>query len=111
MVEAGGTPGEPGWYWDPRQLEHNLALRQRWRADIFPSAPATYRLRRWDGSAWTAETLEDYQLVGLAGLPHQMGPTTRIHQLTRDQANRSLRIWAACMALGALALVVVRVLT
>jgi hypothetical protein len=115
MEQTAGTPNRPGWYWDPEHLQYNLALRQRWRRDVFPSGPATYRLRRWDGRAWTEETLDDYQLVGMAGaperLPQHMGPTTRIHPLSRRDGQRNLRIWAACMALAAVAFVVVQVLT
>ncbi len=101
-------PGKPGWYWDPWELANNVALRDRWRREVVITGPASYLLRRWDGDAWTAETLRDYQLSDRGPLPHTCGPSSRIHPLTPERAGRNLRIWAALMALSVLAFVVSR---
>jgi hypothetical protein len=106
-MDGASRPGKPGWYWDPWELEFNLATRERWQQQIFPQEPCTYRLRRWDGQTWTPDTLHEYWMKGMTAVPHLMGPTTRVDPLTPSVARRNLKIWAACMVLGALALLVV----
>lgn len=93
------TPEKPGWYWDPWELEYNLGLRERWRQQILFLGQENFRLRRWDGQAWTADTLQNYTLTG-AALPHFVGPTTRIHALTPERAKSNLKIWAVLMVLS-----------
>ena len=100
------TPEKPGWYWDPRELEHNLALRERWRQQVVLTEPAAYRLRRWDGHAWTGDTLRKYTLPRGNAVPHLMGPGTPIRPLTPAEAARNLKIWAALMVVGTVMLLV-----
>jgi hypothetical protein len=106
MDAAQPTPDKPGWYWDPREIEHNLALRERWCNEVILTEPAAYRLRRWDGLTWTDETLREYTLQGLGNVPHLIGPTTPINPLTPAVAARNVKIWAALMVVGAVVLLV-----
>lgn len=96
------TPKKPGWYWDPRELDYNLALRERWRREIMFLGPETFRLRRWDGLTWTADTLRNYTMRRGSPLPYFLGPTTRIHPLTPEQSRQNLRVWAVLMVLSTL---------
>lgn len=96
MDQVHPTPEKPGWYWDPWELEHNVALRERWRRQLLLIEPAAYRLRRWDGHTWTGETLREYTLRGTT-VPHLMGPTTPVRVLTPAQVARNLKIWAVLM--------------
>jgi hypothetical protein len=69
------TPGKPGWYWDPEELDFNLALRESWRHRGMVLAPENvYRLRWWDGERWTEKTERNRVLRGLSGLPYSPGP-------------------------------------
>ena len=106
MPDRASTPRRPGWYWDPSALEHNLALRERWRRSLILTEPASYHLRRWDGTQWSHETLTEYSLRRGNPIPHLMGPTTPIHPLTPEEASRNLRIWMVLMALGTVAALV-----
>ena len=92
-----GTPRKPGWYWDPQELEYNLALRKKWRRQLLLTEHEAYRLRWWDGRGWSDETLTDYSLRRRNSIPHLLGPTTPIEPLTPAQARRNLIIWAVLM--------------
>ena len=89
-----------GWYWDPHELEHNLALREKWRSQLILTAHESYRLRWWDGTAWTSETLSDFTLRGRHSIPHLLGPDTPVNPLTPEDAARGLKLWAALMVLA-----------
>ena len=106
MQPAPSQPEKPGWYWDPAQLDYNLALRERWRTQIILTTQENYRLRRWDGRAWTDDTLDNY---GTRMVPHTAGPTTRIFPETPAQQRLQLKIWAVLMAVACLAVLVFEV--
>jgi hypothetical protein len=106
MEQSPPQPKKPGWYWDPAQLDYNLALRQRWRNQIILTERQNYRLRRWNGRAWTDDTLDNY---GARMIPHTAGPTTRIFAVTPAQQRIELKIWAVLMGLACLAALVFEV--
>ena len=96
---------KPGWYWDPGELEYNLALREKWRRQLLLTAHESYRLRWWDGQAWSGETLTDYTLRRRNSIPHLLGPATPIHPLTSEEARQNLKIWAVLMVVTTLFLI------
>ena len=101
------TPGKPGWYWDPRELEFNLRVRERWRRNVLYLAPDNmYRLRRWDGRSWTDDTLQRYRAYGLTGLPYLVGPTSRMHPETPRDTGRRLKLWVVLMTLSSVGVLV-----
>ena len=106
MQQLPPQPKKPGWYWDPAQLDYNLALRQRWRSQIILPKLERYRLRRWDGHGWTDDTLNNYWMHNT---PHTAGPTTRIVAETPAQQRFRLKIWAVLMALSCLAALIFEV--
>ena len=106
MDAASATPGRPGWYWDPWELEHNTAIRDKWRRQIILRELDPYRLRRWDGLTWTGDTLREDTMNRLTNVPHLIGPTTRIYPLTPARAARNLKIWAGLMVVCTLVFLV-----
>ena len=105
------SPGKPGWYWDPSELEVNRELRERWRRELMVlDADNVFRLRRWDGSSWTDDTLRQYQARGVSSLPYSVGPTTRMYPITPEQAKRRLKLWAVGMILATLGAVIYELL-
>lgn len=101
MDDPPPTPKRPGWYLDPCESAFNDALRERWRRQVLYLGPENvYRLRRWDGQAWTDETLRNYQATGPSAFPYLVGPTTRIYPITPDRAKRGLKIWAVLMTVS-----------
>ena len=101
------TPGKPGWYWDPRELEFNLRVRECWRRNVLYLAPDNlYRLRRWDGLSWTEDTLQHYRAYGMTALPYLVGPATRIHPETPGESRRRLKLWVIVMTLSSVGVAV-----
>ena len=99
-----GTPRPPkrGWYWDPQELEFNLALRESWRRRGMVLTPENvYRLRWWDGERWTEKTQRNRYLRGVSGLPWFVGPATRFWPMTPERNRRGWIIWSVGMVLAA----------
>jgi hypothetical protein len=95
------TPTKPGWYWDPQELEYNLAVREAWRRQgFYLGRDNGFRLRRWDGGRWTDETVRNPQLRGINALPHVIGPTSRLHPMTPERTRRGWWIWGTAMVLA-----------
>ena len=101
------NPPKPGWYWDPAELAFNLALRETWRRrGMYLGPENVYRLRRWDGTAWTEETLRNRVLRGITGLPYLAGPSTRFHPVTPQKSGRGWTIWLIAMLLAGVVAIV-----
>jgi hypothetical protein len=104
------SPMKPGWYWDPVELDFNLALRERWRRQLLVTDQENaYRLRRWDGVSWTDETLRQRALRGTTAFPYFAGPSTRLYPVTPAQSKRGWWIWGIAMVLSLVALAVATV--
>src|SRR6478735_217929 len=110
MHQSQPSPKKPGWYLDPAEAEHNYALRDQWRRQGMYLGQDKYRLRRWDGQAWTEDTLQDYYMLSGLRLPHSAGPTTRMYPITYARKRRDVTRWAILMVLCGVGALVYEVL-